>query len=241
MPDPAAVMPFNPARPPMPEAWPTGVRLPFFAEAAEVDDEPKRRVRSIISTEKQSRTRLIVAQDGFDLKEYQKNPVVLFNHDWWRPSVGMNVELEVTKKGLVALTEFAPTAFGEELFLLYSGGYMRAWSVGLEPTKTEEEKDDDGRTVAIRSLKHKLIEYSAVPIPANPDAVNLALSQKMIGPETARFLTCTALASLHATPAALPPIERSEDPAALAPVREALDNASVFFSALRLNRTLTQR
>jgi HK97 family phage prohead protease len=166
-----------------------------------VQDRSKMQVGAVISTEELNRNGHRVMQDGWDFGDYLKNPIVLFGHDDSRPAVGKNVGLTIDGGLLKAVTEFAPTEFGKELFELYAGGYMRAWSVGFQPTVTEYQKDGQGNITEIVFRKQKLIEYSAVPIPANADAVSMALRDKVISDSTFRLLNYT----YEETPEACPP------------------------------------
>lgn len=154
----------------------------------EVQDRVKMQIGAIISTEELNRNGHRVMQDGWDFTEYLKNPIVLFGHDDSKPAVGKNVSLAIDGGLLRAVTEFAPTEFGRELFALYSGGYMRAWSVGFQPTVTEYAKDAKGNISEVVFKHQKLLEYSAVPIPANANAVSMALENKVIGEATFSLL-----------------------------------------------------
>lgn len=149
-------------------------------------------VRHVITTGTLNRNGQKVIQAGGDLSEYRKNPIVLFNHDSSEPAIGRSLGQDFERKldRWVAETEFAPTEFGRELWALYSGGFMNSWSIGFKPTVDPEyERDKDGELSAIVFPKWALWEYSAVPMPANPDAVNMALREKKISEATHKLLT----------------------------------------------------
>jgi HK97 family phage prohead protease len=167
------------------------------ATAAEVvhADRGAMRMKHVITTGMLNRNRHRVIQGGGDFSDYKKNPIVLFNHDSDRPAIGKNVGLSMEGSGergrIIAETEFAPTEFGRELFALYEGRYMNSWSIGFQGVEVTFVKNDAGDVTEIVFNKWKLFEYSAVPIPANPDAVTQALRHKLISESTFRLLTYT--------------------------------------------------
>ena len=132
---------------------------------------------SIISDE--SRDRYNSEVRGWRLKNFQKNPVTQFGHDYYIPPIGRCVRAGVNKaKQLMARTEFTPpdiNEFGYSIGRMYASGYMNAFSVGFVPKsdKWVEQKESDKK--GFWELKNNdLLEYSAVPVPANPNCVALA-------------------------------------------------------------------
>lgn len=182
--------------------------VPMATQDIDVEDRDQQVVRHVISSGIRSHTGLEIRQDGWNFEHYHGQ--VLWDHDASRPGVGKNMDLKLrgAKKSakLHAITKFAPTDFGRELFMLYSDGYMRDWSVGIYIDQSDliEEKDKDGNTriVGLVSFKHRLLEYSATPIGANWEAVNEALSKGVVRPETVALMnlrpTITAPASQSA-------------------------------------------
>lgn len=149
-----------------------------------VEDREAMRISAVISNQDLNRNGQRVMQAGWDFADYMKNPIVLFGHDDNAPAIGKNVTLGLEGERLRAVTEFAPTAFGREMFTLYAGGYMRAWSPGFLPTEVSFKKNDQGDIEEVIFNRMKLLEYSAVAIPANADAVSEALDHGLIGRET---------------------------------------------------------
>lgn len=118
----------------------------------------------IISTADRDRQGDIIMQDGWVLDNYLKNPVVLFGHDYWSLPVGVCDEIKVIDGKLVAKGRFAGHAFAQEIRKLYDAGMLRTTSVGFIPLEQE------GNVI----LKAELLEFSFVPVPANPMALSLA-------------------------------------------------------------------
>jgi HK97 family phage prohead protease len=137
------------------------------------------RHKAVASTGVKNRNRLVVNQDGWNLTNFHKNPILLFQHnpDW--PVGGVDaaaVEGEKESKALMAEFHFnTKTTLGRELEALYADRDLRAVSVGFMPEKGLKEltegEDDDEKIVGYESEKQELWELSAVAIPADPNAL----------------------------------------------------------------------
>jgi HK97 family phage prohead protease len=127
----------------------------------------------ILSTAAIDRHGDTVAQAGWKLDNYKRNPVVLFGHDQASPPVGKAPYVAVEGDKLVAKgVEFTPkdlSPFGYMIGEMYRQGFMNAVSVGFLPGKF---KFAEGRgEMAIDFEEQELLEFSAVPVPANPEAL----------------------------------------------------------------------
>lgn len=144
-----------------------------------------RRLRALIAAESVDREHDVLVADGAELAAYLRNPVLLWAHQAERPPIGRALALEVEPGvGLWAENEFAPTAFAQELFELYRGGFLHAFSVGFRPLASEPRAGGRGRIIH----RWELIEQSCVPVPANPDALVAAAGE---GNRTAGWLLKT--------------------------------------------------
>lgn len=158
-------------------------------------DEAKRTIEHVISTGAVDRDGDIVSPEGWDLGEFLKNPVVLFGHRHDIPPIGRAESVEVKDGSLVSLTRFTPkgvSQFADEVFELNRLGFLRSWSVGFIGDEWQD-LDKGGR----RFTKQRLLEYSSVPIPANPEAVNLAVSKGVVTARTLDFLGWTKSTANH--------------------------------------------
>ena len=137
---------------------------------AKVKDLGEGKLEAIISTDDIDRHGEIVDINGIDIKNYEKNPVVMWAHDYSLPPIGKTLSLTKEKIGkkmvLKTVMEFATgvSDLEREVYNLYKGGFMNAFSIGFIPLDEEENT----------YTKSELLEYSAVPIPANPNALLLA-------------------------------------------------------------------
>lgn len=123
----------------------------------------------IISTADRDRQNEIVMQEGWDLSFYKLNPVVLWAHDYDALPIGVCTNIALVDGKLRAQGKFAPASanpFAQQVRALYEGGFVKTTSVGFIPT----EFDANDRDVV---LKAQLLEFSFVPVPANPYALSL--------------------------------------------------------------------
>lgn len=123
--------------------------------------------------------------DGWDTDSYEKNPVVLWAHSHYDPPVGKALTLEVSKKKkeVKSITEFTPKELyplGYMIYQMYLQKFMHAVSVGFFPKEytwvSSDTDEERARRGGIDFLKQELLEYSAVPVPANPNALAVARS-----------------------------------------------------------------
>lgn len=120
----------------------------------------------VVSTDFQDRQGEVINQDGWDLDFYKSNPVVLWAHDYCQLPIGACENIEVKEGKLVAEGKFAPAEanpFAQQVRQLYDGGFIKATSVGFIPKRME------GNII----FEAELLEFSFVPVPANPFALTL--------------------------------------------------------------------
>jgi len=155
-----------------------GVTLPCALDIKEIDHDERTLVVTISSRTK-DRVGDILDPAGAELDAYRKNPVVLWAHDYRLPPVAKTLWIKVNGDRVVAKPQFARTAVANEIFNLYAEGFLNAWSVGFIPHETEpiveNDRGSERRFVGYRVVRWELLEYSAVPVPANPEALTHAL------------------------------------------------------------------
>lgn len=127
----------------------------------------------VISTADFDRQGETIDQDGWDFSHYLKNPVVLWAHDYWTLPIGITEELSKGANGeTIARGKFAPAEanpFAQQVRQLYDLKIVRATSVGFIA------KEMEGSVVK----KAELLEFSFVPVPANPFALSLSKAQEL--------------------------------------------------------------
>ena len=135
-----------------------------------------RTLEFVASTEAIDRYGDSVQQDGWNLDNFQKNPVFLWGHDSTQPPIGKVISIAVKNNQLVATVQFATKdvyPFADTIFQLYRGGFLHAVSVGFLVSEYEIIVSDDDPSSPIGAVftAMELLEISAVPIPANPEAL----------------------------------------------------------------------
>lgn len=138
-------------------------------------DEEDHSFVAIASTDDEDRHGDVVEQGGWDLKNFKKNPVLLDTHVSWesvKRIIGRVKKIGIEDGKLVFEPKFAvdenPDA--KIAWKLYANGFASAFSVGFIP------KERDGNKL----IENELLEISAVPVPANPNAVALAYDEGTI-------------------------------------------------------------
>jgi len=136
---------------------------------AEIQSE-KGGMVAVASTAIEDRHGEIVEVEGWDVGNYQKNPVLLWghNHDEFAIGIAEKVWTEKTAKGTSALM-FKPkfhdiTERARAAKRLVEENIIKAFSVGFQ----SKEMDDNKFT------EQELLEISLVNVPANPDAMMLS-------------------------------------------------------------------
>jgi len=132
-------------------------------------------IRFIISDGSVDRDNDTVNVNGWQLDNYLKNPVFLWAHEHHSVPIGKGTDLHVQDEKLISDTIFVGKdimEFAHMIYQLYKGGFMNAVSVGFMPDERVWSEEQGG----IKFLTQELLEYSAVPVPANPNALQIARS-----------------------------------------------------------------
>ena len=151
-----------------------GVRKYFVVEEKEISDE-ERIIEFTNSTPTQDRYHDTIDQNGWQLENFRKNPVVLWAHDYGQPPVAKSVNVWVEEGKLKSRDQFTPRdlyPFGFMVFELYKNGFLNAKSVGFQPITYAFNNETDG----VEYYTQELLEHSCVPVPANPEALVSAKS-----------------------------------------------------------------
>jgi len=137
-------------------------------------DQATRRIDFIISTESVDRYGDVIRVKGWSLKPYKANPVVLFGHQNREPPVAQAVRVWKEDGALRATAQFMSedlSPFAHSIFRMYEERFLRATSVGFMPREWDFIQDADGNITGYDFVKSELLEFSAVPVPANPEAL----------------------------------------------------------------------
>lgn len=136
----------------------------------------------------------VLIPQGCDASDFLKSPTVFFNHDYNLP-VGKCTAIKRSDKYLEATTIFAKRPenhhgdwLPDTLLSLFQQGVIHGFSVGFTPIEgrkpTVKDKQLFGNNVSHVYSKWKLMEYSVAPLPANQDALALAVSKGLISADS---------------------------------------------------------
>ena len=150
----------------------TGLFRAMVGEGRAVNDK-QRTYRFCFSDGSVDRMGDTISPTGWNLHDFNKNPVALFAHDSSAPPIGRASNLMVEDGRLMGDIEFAPPEiyeFADTIFKLVAGGYLNAVSVGFQP-KDYDWADDEDREWGLDFKAQDLLEISVVPVPALPSAL----------------------------------------------------------------------
>lgn len=125
---------------------------------------------AVASTNSVDRHGEVVDNNGWEMKAYKKNPVILWAHDHTEPAIGVSKKTWVEGAGKRAKLMIQPilhdvTEKARAVKQLVEMGIINSLSVGFKPLESP-----DGVTFT----KNELLEVSIVNVPANADAMMLA-------------------------------------------------------------------
>lgn len=147
---------------------------------SEAENEDQGKMSFIASTDNADRYGDVINQRGWLLDAYEKNNIVLLNHDHQSLPIGKG-NVHMSEDGLVIDVEFDmedPKA--AEIARKAARGFMNAVSVGFAPKKSIARAELPESHFAYSKSggqyfeNAELLEVSIVTIPANADAVAIA-------------------------------------------------------------------
>jgi len=159
-----------------------------YASKTEVDTD-ERTVTATITTSAVDRDGEVVLPSGINLDNYLKNPVVLWAHNSSETPIGKALWLKANTKRIAAKVQFPPVGVSQkadEVYELFKLGFLNAFSIGFIPTKSERPTSEEVRSrpawAEASRIFHEseLLEFSAVPVPANPQALATEVKSKGI-------------------------------------------------------------
>lgn len=151
-------------------------------------------IEFVLSHESDDRMGDIIRQDGWDLSNFKRNPVMLWAHDSRGiPPIGKWTNVRVDKKSLSGVANFDPDdPFAVSIESKVRRGFLNAVSVGFRPLEMEWRENAEGGDFfrpPADFKKNELLETSVVSVPAHPKALRKALEIATDGrPEAKRFI-----------------------------------------------------
>ena len=150
-------------------------RVMVVTEARQTEDGSAHRM--VIAANEVSRNGDELNLRGVSFKNYRKNPVVLWSHDSWSGiPIAKTLKIGHDDQGRIeADFEFnAADEFAARVENAWNGGFIRSASIRYLPTKVVEVRNEEGKVERLRVEESELLEWSLVPVPADPDSVRAA-------------------------------------------------------------------
>lgn len=183
------------------------IKKVFNFEVKQIGLEEDRTLAFTGSTEAEDRDGDIIEATGWDLTDYNNNPVIMGFHEYdkfpyakstrtYIDYSNKQLKFEVKFPTISELTSFPGNAEMiadhaknvDMAYNMYKNGYMRAVSVGFIGKEAEPMHDDKGNYKGKRYKKQSLLELSLVPVPSNPTALMEARSKGFINDNEFKML-----------------------------------------------------
>ncbi|RKZ99107.1 MAG: hypothetical protein DRQ46_00325 [Gammaproteobacteria bacterium] len=150
-------------------------------------NEKDRTMKIIATTSSKDRDGDNVRSDGLIWDAFLKNPVMLWAHDHSIPPIARALNVRVFKNKTELTVQFhEETELAREVWELYKKKYMRAWSIGFIPLEWEEIRAEKENEYGYKEIlgyditKAEIVEVSAVPVPANAEALSKSVQSKIL-------------------------------------------------------------
>ena len=172
-------------------------RQGFLRTSVRNVDNENLTITHTINTKALDRYSTVVLPRGADVKHFLKNSVVLWAHNGddatMQIPIAKCISLDIRDAEIEVVTEFNKNdALAVKIFNSYRDGFLHAWSIGFMPMSykevDEENLDDINSKYGLKITKEdickagywgvyliyewELLEYSAVPVPGNPEALS---------------------------------------------------------------------
>lgn len=166
----------------------------FSAETKALEDS--RSLVVTITTDTPDRDGDVVVPKGGKFENFLKNPVVLFGHKYNEPFIARADELVPDDHDVKAKVTFPAKGIYPFADMLYelSKFLPPSWSIGFQPDMSQAEKLPGG---GYRFNSWELLEFSMVPVPANPEARTILMSKGFTDEQIKEFTEQEPVAPEH--------------------------------------------
>lgn len=139
-------------------------------------DEIAREIRYVFSDGSLDLAGDMIEPKGWELDQFNRNPVALWAHMSCDPPIGAAKNVAVAGGKLMGTIGFATAeeyGFADTIYRLAKGGYINAVSVGFVPLEWSFTNDKE-RPYGIDFTRQTLLEISLCPVPCNGNALQEA-------------------------------------------------------------------
>ena len=154
----------------------------------------------VASDEAPDRIRDVIKADGWELAQFERNPSILWSHDYSIAPIGKAPQVWVDGKQLLNTVAFdREDEFAAFIEGKVSRGMVRAESVGFRPLEFAFDKENGG----VIYTKQELLEISIVSVGMHPKALRKMLGERrfaIVVPEQIRHLALSTLVTATEPP-----------------------------------------
>jgi HK97 family phage prohead protease len=150
-----------------------GAGIAIASAGVRAVDQKARTATFVFSDESIDRSGDRIMASGWQLRDFQRNPVALFGHNSGELPIGRAINVHIAGPRLIGSIFFAPaetSPFADKVFRMVVGGFVSAVSVGFLPIQYRWAQDP-ARPAGIDFLRQSLLEISVVTVPANQGAL----------------------------------------------------------------------
>jgi Caudovirus prohead protease. len=122
---------------------------------------------------------------GIQTDNFMRNPVILYGHDMKSLPIGRAIALHRTTNSLVAKIQFAVTQNEQAatIWNLVRDGFLTGASIGFQPLASVPFKAKLTPPALAENLRYtrvELLEISIVSVPANTNALKMAVDRGLV-------------------------------------------------------------
>lgn len=116
-----------------------------------------------------------VNTDNLDISSYEKNPILVYNHEWGRV-VGKITKIVKDQKGIYVEAEVHRLHGEEAAYEAVKKGLIKSFSIGFIPKEYDILAGD-----IVQITSAELVEISLAPVQSNPEALFMVTGTKSLG------------------------------------------------------------
>lgn len=171
--------------------------------AIAVSSEDERTIIAKVSTIDVDRQGDVVIPSGCDYTDFNKNPCILFAHNYSEPPIAKAEEIQITDDAVYLKIKFGSTDRCKEFFTLVKENILNAFSIGFYTRKSIDKNSREfkdyvaskmagwkGKVDEIKKIitDWTMMEASLVAIPANQNALVQYVSTKSLSEQMLKEL-----------------------------------------------------
>ena len=142
---------------------------------SDLDDKAKSFI-AIASTEHEDRDKDIIRQEGWNLTNFRKNPVVPWSHNYYAVPVARSLKTWIDEDNTKGPRLLFQPKFDEDdddsmkIYNKYKNGFLTSFSVGFRGIDYKFRNEEAAWWGGREFTKQELLEISTVAVPSNPHA-----------------------------------------------------------------------